>query len=310
MPDPELELCIESVDGLLIPITDYLAANDHPRPSRYLHAEGWSVRDALTVYLSEDGVFASLDLGDPKYEMIGPVQLDSLPDENDHGPTAKVLSQRRNSRKCWEALIVWFSPKGENNAIKPFIILLARVDDPSHRGSHVYERVGHISQLTITRMPKKRRRAAAAKVNVRQGPRPTTKWAADIIREMEERSEKMWESFRHRQGNMVASHDDSAIHSPVTDPQTEKASLSAVETAHSDVLANEQTVSKVTQTAMEDDELSSGTDGDYSSLSEASSEATDDSVTGDYTIDSLISRGRSERYFPRIPMVRRKFILR
>ncbi|KAK6217824.1 hypothetical protein LQW54_003112 [Pestalotiopsis sp. IQ-011] len=311
MPDPELELCMESVDGLLIPIANYLACNYPPRPSRYLHVEGWSVRDALTVHLSEDGIFASLDLWDPKYEMVGPVKLDSLPDENDHGPTAKVLSQRRNSRKRWEALIVWFSPKGENNDIKPFIILLTRVDDPSHPESHVYERVGHISQLTITRMPKDRRRAAAAaKVNVPQGPRPTAKWAADIIREIDDRSEKMWESFGHRQAHTAASHDDSAIHSPAADSQPDKAPLSAVETVHSDVLANEQTVSKVTQSALEDDELGSGTDVDYSSLSEASSEDTDDSVTGDYTIDSLISRGRAERYFPRIPMVKRKFILR
>lgn len=313
MPDPELELHIESVDGLLIPIADYLAGSNHPRPSRYLHVEGWSVRDALTVHLSEDGVFASLDLGDPKYEMIGPVQLDSLPDENDHGCTAKVLSQRRNSRKRWEALIVWFSPKGENNAIKPFIILLTRVDDPSHPASPVYGRVGHISQLTINRMPKKRRRAAAAKVNVRQGPRPTTKWAAEMIREMEERSESMWASFRHTQANAIFSKNDSAMHSPVTDldqPDKEPISVAETEKVHSDVSGNENPVSNITQTATEDNDSSSGIDGDYSSLSEASSEDTDDSVTGDYTIDSVISRGRAEKFFPRIPMVRRKFILR
>lgn len=302
MPDPELELHIESVDGLPIPIVDYLAGSNNPRPSRYLHVEGWSVRDALTVHLSEDGVFASLDLGDPKYEMIGPVQLDSLPDENDHGRTAKVLSQRRNSRKRWEALIVWFSPKGENNAIKPFIILLTQVDDLSQPASHVYERVGHISQLTITRMPKKRRRAAAAKVNLPRGPQTTTKWATETIREMEEHSAKMWEGF----GNMAAIPDNSVVNSPVADPpQLDKEPVSAVETAH-----EEQIGSNVTRAAMEDDDFSSGTDGDYSSLSEASSEDTDDSVTGDYTIDSVISRGRAERYFPRIPMVRRKFILR
>lgn len=306
MPDPELELHIES-DGLLIPIADYLAGSNHPRPSRYLHVEGWSVRDALTVHLSEDGVFASLDLGDPKYEMIGPVQLDSLPDEKDHGRIAKVLSQRRNNRKRWEALIVWFSPKGENNAIKPFIILLTRVDDPRHPGGHVYERVGHISQLTITRMPKKRRRAAAVKVNLPRGLRPMTKWATETIREMEERSAKMWEGF----GNTAAIPDGSVVNSPVADPpQLDKEPVSAVEAAHLDVLVDEHTGSNVAHTVVEDDDFSSGTNGDYSSLSEASSEETDDSVTGDYMIDSLVSRGRADRYFPRIPMERRKLILR
>lgn len=164
-----------------------------PQPSRYLHIGGWSVRNTLTFHPGEGT--ASLNLADIKYELEGPIQFDSIANHKDCTEVFKILSERRNSKKRWEAIVVWLTPGADGSAIKLYLLTLVKMDNPKYSEKNIYKRVGSISALTLKRMPKKRRRAAS-KAQRQQRPRPTMKWAAKMLAKSEQASREAARAHR------------------------------------------------------------------------------------------------------------------
>uniref|UniRef100_A0A8H7NLU0 Heterokaryon incompatibility domain-containing protein n=1 Tax=Bionectria ochroleuca TaxID=29856 RepID=A0A8H7NLU0_BIOOC len=185
MPDPELDISVLGSDGCCMPISAYFDAS--LEPSRYLHAKAWSVRDALTFNLAEGT--ALLDLGDTDNELKGFIQFDSIP-TSDHKDKFETLSEAQNSQKRWEAIITYVAP-GVGGANVPFVLILAMVEDAQYPDRMVYERIGCIPNLHLIWKPKATRRAARALGQQRRNPRPTMRWAAEIIEEQEKKVSRM-----------------------------------------------------------------------------------------------------------------------
>ncbi|KAI9150206.1 hypothetical protein HJFPF1_09961 [Paramyrothecium foliicola] len=198
MPDPELDVAMAGPDGLSVPISALMGNADSPELSRYLHMKGWSVRDALTFHLTEGTVL--LDLGDADFELSGSLQLDSMPND-DHKEVFTILSETQNSQKRWEAVITWFRPSSDPEVNIPFLLILVVVEDFEHPDRKVYERIGSIPTLNLTRIPKQRRRIDSTGSTARESSRPTVRWAADLIKNQEreeERKQKEWEKTLQR----------------------------------------------------------------------------------------------------------------
>ncbi|KAF4997624.1 hypothetical protein FDECE_12042 [Fusarium decemcellulare] len=179
--DPDLSVSIEESNGQVVPVSVYLSNSNAPTDvSRYLHVNGWSVRDALTLKMSEGT--AKLAIPEEKYELSGVILLDRMSDGEDTIKICDALCATVNSKKAWEAVIVWIAVEDMNDAKKPFIILLLKVDDSEHPHASVYERVGCIPALFLQKMPRNERRDAAAMMQLREKI-PLMKWAADEIEE-------------------------------------------------------------------------------------------------------------------------------
>ncbi|KPM37852.1 hypothetical protein AK830_g8697 [Neonectria ditissima] len=302
LPDPELDLAVETLDGQTISISDYLATGNSPKLSRYLHIEAWSVRDALTFHCRKGT--ASLNLGDAKYELTGPIRYDSMSNHNDHTEVFRVLSERRNSMKRWEAIISWFSPMNYGNVINPYLLILIKSDDPKYPGRDVYERVGSIPAMSLERMPKKRRRAAAS-TQREQRPRPTMKWAAEIIEEARQADIEAARKHREWLAGLESAHrqsDDEGGHTKdnVANPSTKGSGADTAGSVHEEPSMDNESP----------EDRSEHTESELAlSLSDVSSEDTDSDDTGDYTINNLIQQGLAKKYYPRIPVVRRKLII-
>ncbi|CAG9994608.1 unnamed protein product, partial [Clonostachys byssicola] len=184
MPDPELDVAVLGPDGCRMPISTCFDGS--LEPSRYLDMKVWSVRDALTFNLAEGT--ALLDLGDTDNELKGFIQFDSIP-TSDHGDKFEILSETQNSQKRWEAVITYVAP-GVGGSNIPFVLILAIVKDAQYPDRTVYERIGCIPSLQLIWKPKATRRAARALGKKRQSPRPTMRWAAEIIEEQERKNIK------------------------------------------------------------------------------------------------------------------------
>ncbi|CAH0044988.1 unnamed protein product [Clonostachys solani] len=181
MPDPELDISVLGPDGCCMPISEYV--DDSLEPSHYLHVKAWSVRDALTFNLAEGE--ALLDLGDTDNELKGFIQFDSIP-TRDHEDMFDILSESQNGQKRWEAIITYVA-LGCDGANVPFLLILAIAEDAQYPDKTVYERIGCIPRLHLVWKPKESRRAARALGKKRQSPRPTMRWAAEIIEEQEKK---------------------------------------------------------------------------------------------------------------------------
>ncbi|CAH0023527.1 unnamed protein product [Clonostachys rhizophaga] len=208
IPDPELDIAVLGQDGCCMPISAYFDSS--LEPSRYLHVKAWSVRDALTFNLAEG--IALLDLGDTDNELKGFLQLDSIP-TSDHGDVFEILSQSQNSQKRWEAIITYVSLGGV-----PSVLILAIVEDAQYPDKTVHERIGCIRNLHLIWKPKASRRAARALGKKRQSPRPTMRWAAEIIEEQEEDkriSDAKWINFM--EANSLRQREAQPETRPITD---------------------------------------------------------------------------------------------
>lgn len=167
---------MEDVDGRVAPISQYLRKGYPCEPSRYLHVEGWSLRDAMAL----DPICgeALVELGEQKYRLKGCFALDPLSEEH-HKEVCAILSETQNSKKRWEALIVHI-PKSFYKT--PFVVILVKVGDPERPNSDVYERVGYVHQLYVDRMPRADREATR---QVQTIPKPSMRWAIEELKQLE-----------------------------------------------------------------------------------------------------------------------------
>ncbi|KAM6508734.1 hypothetical protein FSOLCH5_011733 [Fusarium solani] len=177
----ELAVSIEDVDGRVAPISQYLRKGYPCEPSRYLHVDGWSLRDAMVI----DPIRreALVELGEEKFRLKGCFALDPLSGEH-HKEVCTMLSETQNSKKRWETLIVHI-PKGFYKT--PFVVILVKVDDPERPSNHVYERVGYIHDLHVERIPRADREATR---QVQTIPNPSMRWAIEEVRQLELQRER------------------------------------------------------------------------------------------------------------------------
>lgn len=290
MPDPELDVRLERLDGEVWSLSEYMSQNSSVQLSRYLHLEAWSVRSSLVFHPHEGRVM--IDVGDEKYHLAGNIDLKSLPDDDDH----KLIHDLMIAKDGLEAIIVFFSPEDYECAVQPFIITLMRVDDTEKPNEEVYERFGHISGLRLERKSQRRGRngQAAGKgfldradipsQNMRK-LRRTVGWAAKVLDDQSRETQEAEEKFRKfRESLQQVGH--------VPQP-------AAVTTTSG------QEVELETPQNEEIDDLDGGS---HSTNSVSSSEDSDDH--GDYTINMVVRRGHIKRLFPRIPMIRKSLIIR
>lgn len=354
MPDPELDISVLGPDGCCIPMSEYVDGS--LEPSRYLHVTAWSVRDALTFNLAKGE--ALLDLGDTDNDLKGFIQFDSIP-TRDHKDMFDILSESQNSQKRWEALITYVAP-GHDGVNVPFLLILAIAEDAQYPDKTVYERIGCIPRLHLVWKPKESRRAARTLGKKRQSPRPTMRWAAEIIEEQEKKrmKDEKWmkdteeKMLQRREGQTETqpiadltkggtgevddSEEDAFVKSMLAELEecqqrtisAEAQRVNAMGQVHlgetderptasisADVGADNSTndhdeASKVDSVAIEtvdvqEKHLDETDDGDTSDSS-----SNDSYDTGDAFINSLIAEGREKACFPRIPMVRREFVIR
>ncbi|KAK7212710.1 hypothetical protein V2G26_019888 [Clonostachys chloroleuca] len=356
MPDPELDIAVLGPDGCRMPISAYFDAS--LEPSRYLHAKAWSVRDALTFNLAEGT--ALLDLGDTDNELKGFIQFDSIP-TSDHRDKFEILSEAQNSQQRWEAIITYVAP-GVGGANVPFVLILAMVEDAQYPDRTVYERIGCIPNLQLIWKPKATRRAARALGQKRQSPRPTMRWAAEIIDEQEKKSIKEAKWINDMRAQSLQQREAQPETRPIADltkggtgevdPSEQTASvkgmLTGLEECEQRTMSEEaRLVNTMGQVHIgETDEIptssiSAGVDADNSTrdhdeaskadtspietvdahaqeshLDETYDGDTSDSSsgdsydTGDGFVNSIIFQEREKACFPRIPMVRREFVIR
>ncbi|KAK7416839.1 hypothetical protein QQZ08_011862 [Neonectria magnoliae] len=341
-PDPELNVSIEDSEGQTVPISTYLLHSRASVASRYLHLDGWSIRDALTLRPSEG--MAKLDIANEKYELRGGLILD-------HGEASSyiysILSETRNSHKSWEALVVWIAPSDWGSARKPFVILLVKVDDLQHPNSNVYERVGCIRALYLEKRPRVERRDAASVMQLKQ-TMPLMKWAADLIgkeRRADQEREEEWKRKRaEREAETKAawqtaleegwdpSQEDEFRTRRLYEmlgwkpPQSEKASdntAPVLSDKAESICGQASSVADVTPEIEEphaketeepeastSNEAKADTEDGNESDSEDDSESIDSSDMGDEFINMVASRGRAEHMYRYLPIVRRSFIIR
>ncbi|RSL51408.1 hypothetical protein CEP53_008450 [Fusarium sp. AF-6] len=177
----ELAVCIEDVDGRVAPISQYLKKS-YPEPTRYLHVEGWSLRDAMVINPICGEAF--VELGEEKYRLKGWFSLDPLSDER-RKQVCAILSETQNTKKRWEALVVHIP----NSIYRvPFVVILVKVDDPKRLNNDVYERVGCIHHLYVERIPSAERKALR---QVQTPPKPSMRWAIEEVRQRELQRERL-----------------------------------------------------------------------------------------------------------------------
>ncbi|RSL94268.1 hypothetical protein CDV31_014398 [Fusarium ambrosium] len=177
----ELVVCIEDVDGRVAPISQYLRKG-HIEPSRYLHVEGWSLRDAMVINPMRGEAFA--ELGEEKYRLKGWFALDPLSDVR-RKQVCAILSETQNTKKRWEALVVHIP----NSIYRvPFAVILVKLDDPKRLNNDVYERVGCIHHLYVERIPSAERKALR---QVQTPPKPSMRWAIEEVRQRELQRERL-----------------------------------------------------------------------------------------------------------------------
>ncbi|KAK7398459.1 hypothetical protein QQX98_012167 [Neonectria punicea] len=337
-PDPELNVSIEDSEGQTVPISTYLLHSRASVASRYLHLDGWSIRDALTLRPSEG--MAKLDIADEKYELQGRLTLD-------HGEASSsiynILSETRDSHKSWEALVVWIDPRDWDSAREPFVILLVKVDDLQHPNSNVYERVGCIRALYLEKMPRVERRDAASVMQLKQ-TMPLMKWAADLIgkerRADQERKEELkrkraeeeaktkaawqtaleegWDPSQEGEFRRRRAYEKLGWRTPQSKKAGDNTVLVLSDKAES-ICGEADTTSEIEEPhAKETEEPKASTsneakadaeDGNESD-SEDNSESIDSSDMGDEFINTVMSRGRAEHMYRYLPIVRRSFIIR
>ncbi|KAM6516447.1 hypothetical protein FALCPG4_014630 [Fusarium falciforme] len=121
---------------------------------------------------------ALVELGEEKYRLKGRFALDPLSGEH-HKEVCTTLSETQNSKKRWEALIVYI-PKSFYKT--PFVVILVKVDDPERPNSDVYERVGYVHDLYVGRIPRVDREATR---QVQTIPNPSMRWAIEEVRQLE-----------------------------------------------------------------------------------------------------------------------------
>ncbi|KAK2752904.1 C6 transcription factor [Colletotrichum kahawae] len=200
MPDPEINVHFEYLDGQIISLSEYMSQKPSVQLSHYLHLEAWSVRSNLTFHPDEGRV--TIYVGDEKYHLAGNIDLESLPDGDDH----KLIHDLMMAKDGWEAMVVFFSPENNEGAVQPFIITLMRVEDPEKPDEEVYERIGHVSGLRLKKMPQRRDRMDEAPgkdvldrdiqnrdVN---DSRRTVGWAAKVLDDQARETQEAEEKFR------------------------------------------------------------------------------------------------------------------
>ncbi|KAM5343471.1 hypothetical protein ACJ41O_012008 [Fusarium nematophilum] len=340
--NPELDVSIEDLEGLPVPVSEYLEKGNTSKPTGYLHVGGWSLRDSLTFDMALGE--AHLNIGDNKYSLTGDIYFD-LPHVGKNQEILKVLCEKDNSKKRWEALIVWISASDS-----PFLVILAKVEDPTHPNHEVFERVGCVPSLRADKIPRVQRRHAASRARETPSSQPLMRWAADAIKEDDlskaserervswrkvkeaeeleaawqealkggcdpseeaewkrnERFDRLGLNFRRMARMTVPSGDgDNTNEEADNSPVTSGSATGSKEKASQEVNLDATTA-----------ELDDGTDeADKDSsvsmeVDSLSDEDSDSSETGDYFIDSIMEDAQWKQYFRRLPIVRCKLVIR
>lgn len=306
IPDPELEVSVECLNGTILSLSEYLTTADSLEPSRYLHVEGWSVGDVL-IFNPEEGK-VTIDL-DEKYELTATIGVETVPDENIYQEFFQPLIEGDGRTKRWDALIVCFAPQDFDSVIKPFMITLVKIDDPTHPGQEVYERIGHIEGLTLVKKPKARQRVISAK-RERQSPH-----IASVSRSNDDELNNTLLGTRgldSRYTSEVATETenltkDGGVEGEITTIVEEPPGMNISSCSNTPTLVpmgggggGEYLREHIPACDDDKDDTESSSDGS----------TTDSDDFGDYTINQIIYRENCKHYFPRIPRTRRKFILR
>ncbi|KAH0429066.1 hypothetical protein CcaCcLH18_08693 [Colletotrichum camelliae] len=308
MPDPEINVHFEYLDGQIVSLSEYMSQKPSVQLSHYLHLEAWSVRSNLTFHPDEERV--TIDVGDDKYHLAGSIGLESLPDGDDHKPIHDLMK----AKDGWEAMVVFFSPENNEGAVQPFIITLMRVEDPEKPDEEVYERIGHVSGLRLEKMPQRRVRMDEAPGKDVLGrdvqnrdvndSRRTVGCAAKVLDDQARETQEAEEKFgKFREGLKQAG----CTSQPSVVTYAEAGVSEGCHLSTEPDLEGEGHVSLSQISGNKDpDDLD---DGSHSTDTAGSSEADSDDH-GDYTINMVVRRGHIKRLFPRIPMVRKRVVIR
>lgn len=152
LPDPGVMASVETIDNQVINLSDYLKLSRPPEPSPYIHIEGLSVCGGLSFTTSEG--LAVIDVDDDKYQLEAHINLDTLPDGMDEAALLGALQEKGPGTR-WQTLVVWAltvsDPWTKDKGMKPYIILLLRVNDRHHPEFKVFERVGNLFDLHVSR---------------------------------------------------------------------------------------------------------------------------------------------------------------
>lgn len=318
----ELAVSIEDVDGRVAPISQYLRKGYPSESSRYLHVDGWSLRDAMIIDPTRGE--ALVELGEEKYRLKGRFALDPLSGEH-HKEVCAILSETQNIKRRWEALIVYI-PKSFYKT--PFVVILVKVDDPERSNSDVYERVGYVHDLYVERIPRVDREATR---RVQAIPKPSMKWAIEEVRQLElegvedpldEKEESLGE------GNEEALDENEDIFDEDEDfldllrkanvailGATKQATLDKQEALGEGKYKNSErldestfeVISKADANSPERSSLGIDFDGGDSDCDLASTDSYD---MGDDFITCEATCGRDQRFFRCLPLVRRNLIIR